>query len=257
MRDVAANLEEIKTISPLKWAWSLSLTGCQKMVLVALAKHANRAGMGSPSHAELASDIGRSVDTVQRALKQLKQAGLVEWRISYGTHGRRIASSYTLKVGAKPQNAAKTKPQNAACPERAKPQIAVGAKPQNAVTLIPKNHTQIRKEAAASSEKVPASNPEESETAASPGLSTFVLGLVAKRLGHQPTAGYLKLLTEYPRWCVWDALEQLEEEQDSGRRITSPDSLLLAICKRLLAEGDRKVGWGFRCRHGSVVSRWA
>lgn len=55
-----------------------------KAVFLAVASYANNdTGLAWPSHARLAADTGTSVSTVKRSLRELRNAGYVDWTLRY------------------------------------------------------------------------------------------------------------------------------------------------------------------------------
>lgn len=81
------------SIAALNWAFSQSVMGPAKAVLIVLADHVDQDGWCWPTVARLGFRAGCDVRSVQRGLRQLEQAGLV--RIEAGT-GRGHASRYRL-----------------------------------------------------------------------------------------------------------------------------------------------------------------
>lgn len=79
----------------LRWAWKQKVTGLSKLVLVRLADHANRAGWWDPSVIGLAIDCGISERSVQYALKELQDNGLIQI-----DKRLRAKSVYQLLMGA-------------------------------------------------------------------------------------------------------------------------------------------------------------
>ena len=89
------------------WVRSLRLDKSAKMVLGALAQRAGDDNSCFPSHQTLVADTGASLDTIQRALHQLRTSGLIVQTLRYDSRGKRTSNRYTLQVGANPHSAAK------------------------------------------------------------------------------------------------------------------------------------------------------
>jgi hypothetical protein len=63
-----------------RWVLDTDMSCHAKLLLVVLSSYVNvRSQQCWPSHATLAGQCGVSVDTVQRALRELRDRGLVTW----------------------------------------------------------------------------------------------------------------------------------------------------------------------------------
>ena len=99
------------SLRALQWAFSLSLPPTPKYVLVALADHADEAGIYWPSSTHLAEKTGLSARTVRAALSSLKACALVvsqkrrgrtpQLGLALGTVGTTPAMLAQLRGGAK------------------------------------------------------------------------------------------------------------------------------------------------------------
>ena len=88
------------SIRAMTWAWSLEeLPLKESMVLLALADQANDEGLCWPSQETLAKKSRGSVRSVKRAIKFLRDAGLVETIIRATPAGRK-SNYYRVMVGA-------------------------------------------------------------------------------------------------------------------------------------------------------------
>ncbi|RFA14233.1 hypothetical protein B7R21_06445 [Subtercola boreus] len=81
-----------------KWAYDLPLTGSAKGILVALADMADEANSCYPGQEKLAAMTGRSVKTIERALKYLEAAKLLVRVHRHGAQGWRTSDRYELQV---------------------------------------------------------------------------------------------------------------------------------------------------------------
>lgn len=72
------------SIEAYKWAKEQNLPGVQKSVLICIADRLNaQLGYAWPSIARIARDTGWSSRTVAKAIKELKEANLIETRQQY------------------------------------------------------------------------------------------------------------------------------------------------------------------------------
>lgn len=76
-----------------------------KLVLLALANYADDDGICWPSQARIARETEQSVDSIQRRLRDLESAGLIERQRRNGRYGARITDRYHLRMGPGPQSA--------------------------------------------------------------------------------------------------------------------------------------------------------
>src|SRR5690349_17824692 len=78
------------------------LTDAGSYVALALLKRLGQDGRCDPSHATLAADSGKSVDTVKRALKAMQKIGMIDWARRVCREGSRVwqmSNSYLLQLG--------------------------------------------------------------------------------------------------------------------------------------------------------------
>lgn len=68
--------------------WELDLPSNEKMILLALADHANDQGICAPSFSRIAWKCGISKDTVKRAVKSFRETGLISKLSEAGGPGR-------------------------------------------------------------------------------------------------------------------------------------------------------------------------
>ncbi|SFH82491.1 helix-turn-helix domain-containing protein [Bradyrhizobium sp. cf659] len=90
-----------------------------KLLLLALANYADDTGHSWPSQETLATDTEQSVDTVQRQLRKLEAAKLIEKAVRPQGRGRWPGRTYRLNMPV----AEKSKPQSAAWSEQENPSI--------------------------------------------------------------------------------------------------------------------------------------
>jgi DNA-binding GntR family transcriptional regulator len=77
------------------------LTDAGSYVALALLKRLGQDGRCDPSHATLAADSGKSVDTVKRALKAMQALGMIDWAKRVCRAGSRVwqtSNSYLLRL---------------------------------------------------------------------------------------------------------------------------------------------------------------
>jgi DNA-binding MarR family transcriptional regulator len=86
------------------WAWEQKrcgkgkLRGNAKLVLLALADHADERGVCWPGRRGIAEKVGISASTVTRLLAQLEAGGLVGRHPRFEDEGRQTSSRYVLPV---------------------------------------------------------------------------------------------------------------------------------------------------------------
>lgn len=119
----------------ITWAWEQPVACARdRLVLMALADHANDDGECFPSQPQLAVKAMCSVDSVQRSLKRLIASGYVAIKSRGGIGNGRWANVYKLPVAVIVKQPAENDELQSNLREMAKPQDAVlpGAKPQTA-----------------------------------------------------------------------------------------------------------------------------
>jgi len=80
------------------WAYGLPITGSKKSVLIALADMADERATCFPGHERLASMIGRSKSTIERAMKDLESLGLLSREKRHDSRGWRTSDRYQLNL---------------------------------------------------------------------------------------------------------------------------------------------------------------
>lgn len=85
------------------WAWSLPLKGNEKLVLLALADHANDEGRCWPSIESLVEKCGLSRSPIIEHLKKLHQLGLFTKETLYDQFGKKKGNVYTLNISLSPE----------------------------------------------------------------------------------------------------------------------------------------------------------
>ncbi len=78
----------------LRWAWSQSLKPSSKLVLLALAEHADKKGECWPSRSRLEELTGLDVSTIKRSLREISDCGLIKRTAGNG----RTTSLYSLRM---------------------------------------------------------------------------------------------------------------------------------------------------------------
>ena len=86
------------SIAAMAWAWRQDLPPTPKLVLLALADHADDQGVCWPGQRGIAAKVGRSRRTVQRTIMALEGLGLLAVEGQY-RDGARAASRYKLPLG--------------------------------------------------------------------------------------------------------------------------------------------------------------
>jgi len=87
------------------WAWELELRMPEKFVLVALADMADESFSCFPGQKRIADMVGGSVKTVQRAIVELEEMGLLTREQRRAADGYRTSDRYVLAVGSLPNKA--------------------------------------------------------------------------------------------------------------------------------------------------------
>lgn len=92
----------------MEWAWKAPLTGSDKVVLLALAWHADDArGTAYPGQREIAERCGISVRTVRDALARLEADGWISRERRTLDGGWRTSDLYRLRDGREPERKTK------------------------------------------------------------------------------------------------------------------------------------------------------
>lgn len=86
-----------------EWAWDQALSGTQKMLLVALAEHANEEGVCWPSQARLAAMCAISDRQARTHLARFQELGLVVVEHRPGDGAGRKSNVYRLCLGDRTQ----------------------------------------------------------------------------------------------------------------------------------------------------------
>lgn len=87
------------SVSAITWAFGLEgINPARKFVLVTLANYADENNSCFPGQDKLARDVGTSVSTVRRALKELEEAGYIVRERRYREDGYRSSDRYFLQV---------------------------------------------------------------------------------------------------------------------------------------------------------------
>ena len=76
------------SIKIMSQVWELDLPATEKLIALALADHANDQGICAPSFSRIAWKCGISRETVKRALRSFRDAGLVRKTVEAGGPGR-------------------------------------------------------------------------------------------------------------------------------------------------------------------------
>jgi DNA-binding MarR family transcriptional regulator len=97
------------TFATIKWARKLPLCPTDKHVLVDLASQANSKAVCWPSYATIAEATGYSIPTIERSIKRLAKAGLIEKKLRYDKRGKRTSNYYQLMTGTTHHSDGKSK----------------------------------------------------------------------------------------------------------------------------------------------------
>lgn len=76
------------SVKAMTWAWERDIPEGEKMVLLALADHADDRGVCWPGQERIAGKVGCSGRTVARRLESLERAGLISRTARWGDKGR-------------------------------------------------------------------------------------------------------------------------------------------------------------------------
>lgn len=82
----------------LKWAWELELPLTQKLVMIALAYHADDDGLAWPSNRKLRAKTGLSRTGLILQVRKLEVRGLIVRQLSYRDNGAQTSNRYQLGV---------------------------------------------------------------------------------------------------------------------------------------------------------------
>jgi len=85
------------SVEATKWAWDTSLKPTLKLVLVALADHANTFGICWPSKKSMMSKTSLGSTALSNAVQELIKLGLIEREKRY-FNGKRCSNLYRLKI---------------------------------------------------------------------------------------------------------------------------------------------------------------
>lgn len=87
------------SVSAITWAFGLqNINPARKFLLVALANYADENNSCFPGQDKLAHDVGVSVSTIRRALKELESDGFIVRERRYREDGFRSSDRYFLQV---------------------------------------------------------------------------------------------------------------------------------------------------------------
>jgi hypothetical protein len=84
----------------MNWVWQLDLPSFLKLVLLKLADHANEHGICHPSIAALARSCSVSERTIQRAIRDLCDRGLIQIECRHRPDGSQRSNQYRLALSA-------------------------------------------------------------------------------------------------------------------------------------------------------------
>jgi hypothetical protein len=94
------------SVEASSWAWKQPVKGNAKLVLLALADHADRDGICWPGQKGVAEKCGISERTVRDALGSLECDGYVEREARVRDDGGQAANRYRLRMGDPPADSA-------------------------------------------------------------------------------------------------------------------------------------------------------
>lgn len=122
-----------------------SISGHAKITYLVLMSHHSEGGDVFPSHARIATLAGISVSSVQRALRELRDLGVVDWEQGDAKHGGRGSNSYLIRT-TRPRRKAVTLGQGDRPPRSGGPTPSVRVTDE----LEPENKNQRTSDAGAS-----------------------------------------------------------------------------------------------------------
>jgi len=96
MRDLGGSSMSIECLA---WTWRLNLKSGAKLVLLALADHADHTGICWPGMTGIAKKCNMSRSTVITHINQLCKMELIEKKFRYDAKGHRSSNMYKLKIG--------------------------------------------------------------------------------------------------------------------------------------------------------------
>lgn len=86
------------------WAWEMPLKSTEKLVLLALADHANEDGICWPHIETIAKKCGLSRSPTIEHLKKLHDLGFFTKETVYGDNGKKRGNIYTLNLSLSPES---------------------------------------------------------------------------------------------------------------------------------------------------------
>jgi len=86
------------SVRAMAWAWRQQLSGPEKLVLMALADHADEDGICWPGNAHIARKCNLSQRSVQRHIKNLIDNGYMTAHRRYRETGGQTSNRYVLNV---------------------------------------------------------------------------------------------------------------------------------------------------------------
>lgn len=87
------------SLKALEWAWQQQLPPLRKLVLLALADHADDTGVCFPGINHLSEKVGRTARTVRREIAALREHGLLRSSPRFNGPGAQTSNLFTLAVG--------------------------------------------------------------------------------------------------------------------------------------------------------------
>lgn len=129
------------SIEALSWAWEQKLKPGPKLVLLALADHADHEGVCWPGFDGLAAKTGMSRSTVIENVKQLVALELVTVEKRADSHGHRASNRYILHIS-------KVRKSNVGNPNVGKPNVGnpdSGGNPHQQRAEAEDRHSKVRK----------------------------------------------------------------------------------------------------------------
>lgn len=86
------------SVRAMAWAWEQELPEGEKLLLMAVADHADDSGICWPGQENLGKKIGRSERTVRRRLTKLEMLGLIARKPRYNADGNRTSDQIILSI---------------------------------------------------------------------------------------------------------------------------------------------------------------
>lgn len=274
-------IEDVKRpgkMDVIRWAEAQPLRGRSKAVLMQLATFW-KGGVCRPSHRALATRLGVSTRTIERAVMDLIEVG-IERRYRYGESGRRVSNDYLLPVG-KPLSQPRVTNRQFDGKTNRQSVGRVGSSLTDNLSITNRQFVGERftepkvkpkEKKIGSNQETAVANltervrDEKNEGASRPKIDfdrQATLASLAEILNpSKPDAvmaeKYIDHLgSVHPRPTVKNAVARLKARVLSGEKFTKPGIILGRICEDITAENNRPIPFGaIVLSDGTVISRY-